>query len=173
MASGRQSVAMSDAEIGDFLGSEMKVQVASLGKDGHPHLTTLFYGLQDGRIAFWTYATSQKIKNLQRDPRVSALVETGTDYNELRGVSIKGTAEVVTDPDRIRAIGRMVVEVMAGGEDLGELGDAIVEHQVSKRYGVVITPEKVASWDHRKLTSLPGQAAAEAAVSSDSTPEKE
>lgn len=155
---------MTDAEVEAFLGGEMKVQVASLGHDGFPHLTTLFYALLDGRIAFWTYASSQKIKNLQRDQRVSALVETGTDYNELRGVSIKGHAEVVTDPDRIREIGRKVVQVMSGGEDLGELGDAIVEHQVTKRYAVVITPVKVASWDHRKMNSLPGQAAAEAAV---------
>lgn len=164
MASGRQAVSMTPEEIEGFLGGEMKVQVASLGSDGYPHLTTLFYSLQEGRIAFWTYASSQKIKNLQRDDRVSALVETGTAYEELRDVSIRGRAEVVTDPDRIRAIGRSVVQVMAGGEDLGELGDAIVEHQVTKRYGVLITPEKVASWDHRKLNSLPGQAAAEAAV---------
>ncbi len=163
-ATGRSKVAMTDGEIAEFLGSEIKVQVASLGKDGYPHLTTLFYALEDGRIAFWTYATSQKIKNLQRDPRVSALVETGTDYNELRGVSIKGTAEVVTDQDRIRTVGRRVVEVMAGGADLGELGDAIVENQVAKRYAVVVTPTHVASWDHRKMNSLPGQAAAEAAV---------
>lgn len=161
----RAAVAMTDEEVQEFLGSEMKVQVASIGPDGFPHLTTLFYALLDGRIVFWTYASSQKIKNLQRDTRVAALVETGTDYNELRGVSIRGEAEVVTDPDRIREIGRLVVQAMSGGEDLGELGDAIVEHQVTKRYAVVITPAKVASWDHRKLDSFPGQAAAQAAVS--------
>lgn len=164
MAGGRASVAMTPDEVDEFLGSEMKVQVASIGRDGHPHLTTLFYAMVDGRIAFWTYASSQKIKNLQRDPRVSALIETGTDYNELRGVSVKGTAEVVTDRDRIREVGSRVVSVMSGGEDLGELRDAIVEHQVTKRYAVLVTPDKVASWDHRKLDSLPGQAAVEAAV---------
>ena len=75
----------------DFLDEKVKVQVASIGKDGAPHLTTLFYVVRDGAIAFWTYGRSQKIRNLERDPRISCLVEDGDDYFELRGVSITGT----------------------------------------------------------------------------------
>lgn len=148
---------MSTDEVRDYLAASMKVQVASINADGSPHLTTLFYVLDDdGRIAFWTYRSSQKVKNLERDPRISCLVETGTDYFELAGVSLRGTAELVRDPDRIRAIGIAVTGAMAGGADLGELGAEIVEKQVRKRVGVVVTPEHVASWDHRKMTSLPG-----------------
>ena len=154
--SGRAAVSMSDAEIEAFLDASMKVQVASIGADGAPHLTTLFYVVHEGRIAFWTYATSQKIKNLERDPRITCLVETGTDYFELAGVSIQGKAEVVRDPDGIRRIGSAVVSVMAGGADLGELGEQIVEKQVAKRVGIVITPTTVASWDHSKMNALPG-----------------
>ena len=100
----------------------MKVQVASIGADGAPHLTTLFYVLHDDRIAFWTYGSSQKVRNLERDPRITCLVETGTDYFELAGVSVQGTAEVVRDVERVREIGTKVVSAMAGGADLGQLG---------------------------------------------------
>ncbi len=153
---GRSAVSMSDAEVEAYLAASMKVQVASIGRDGAPHLTTLFYVMHEGRIAFWTYATSQKIKNLERDPRISCLVETGTDYFELAGVSIKGTAEIVRDEDRIREIGTAVTHAMSGGVDLGDLGRDIVEKQVKKRVAVVVTPTRTASWDHSKMSSLPG-----------------
>lgn len=158
MSRGRAAVRLTDEELADFLAANMKVQVATVGPDGAPHLTTLFYALDDqGRITFWTYGSSQKIKNLRRDPRVSCLVEDGIDYGELRGVSIQGRAELVEDYDEIRTLGRRVVEVMAGGADLGELGDQIVDGQARKRVGVVIVADKVASWDHRKMNgALPG-----------------
>ena len=158
MAAGREAVRLTEAELTAFLGEQMKVQVATVGPDGTPHLTTLFYVLDGaGRIAFWTYAASQKIANLRRDPRVSALVEDGQDYGELRGVSIRGTARLVEEYDEVRALGARVMARMAGGADLGELGDRILDDQATKRIGVVIEPERVASWDHRKMSALPGQ----------------
>ena len=158
MAAGREAVRLSDAELAGFLGEQMKVQVATVGADGAPHLTTLFYALDEGgRITFWTYASSQKIANLRRDPRVSALVEDGEDYFELRGVSIRGTARLVEEYDRIRALGARVMTRMARGADLGELGEDILDKQATKRVGVVIEPERIASWDHRKMSALPGQ----------------
>jgi PPOX class probable F420-dependent enzyme len=156
MSTSRKKVAMSEEEVADFLGSNIKLQVATVGKDGAPHLTTLFYVVQDGCVAFWTYGTSQKVRNLERDPRITALVETGDDYAELAGVSLQGTAELVRDPDGIRRIGSAVVTAMAGGADLGELGRDIVEKQVAKRVGIVIRADKVASWDHSKMSALPG-----------------
>jgi PPOX class probable F420-dependent enzyme len=158
MARNRQAIAMTDDEVRAFLAANTKVQLASIGRDGTPHLTTLFHVVLEGRISFWTYATSQKIRNIERDPRVSALVETGTDYAELAGVSIQGTAEIIRDPEGVRRIGTAVVTAMAGGADLGDLGRDIVEQQVAKRVGVVITPHKLASWDHAKMDALPGGA---------------
>lgn len=161
MAAGRAAVRLTEEERRAFLAENMKVQVATISADGAPHLTTLFYVLDDeGRIAFWTYASSQKIANLRRDPRVSCLVEDGVDYGELRGVSITGRGRLVEEYDEIRALGARVVARMAGVADaaeLGELGEQIVDGQARKRVGVVIEPEKVASWDHRKMQSLPGQ----------------
>jgi PPOX class probable F420-dependent enzyme len=137
MASSRSSVSLDAVEIEEFLTSNMKVQVATIGPDGAPHLTTLFYVVEQGQIAFWTYGASQKVVNLRRDPRISCLVEDGEDYFELRGVSIQGTARLV--------------------EDYEDIGDEIVDKQARKRVGVIVEPVKVASWDHRKMHALPGE----------------
>jgi PPOX class probable F420-dependent enzyme len=159
-AQGRQSVQMSDEEVESFLADRMKVQVATVGPDGAPHLTTLFYVVDGGRIAFWTYGASQKIVNLRRDPRITCLVEDGDDYFELRGVSIRGRAILLEEYDDVRALGTKVFDRMAGGAATGELGEQIVAGQARKRVGVVIEPVHVASWDHRKMTGLPGQGGA-------------
>ena len=157
--SSRNTVQMPDAEIEDFLAANMKVQIGTIGPDGSPHLTTLFYVLEDGKLAFWTYGASQKVVNLRRDPRISCLVEDGEDYFELRGVSIRGTARLIEDYDEIRALGTQVTRRMAGGVDLGDLGDEIVDKQARKRVGIVVDPVKVASWDHRKMAGPPGSGA--------------
>jgi PPOX class probable F420-dependent enzyme len=154
MSSGRDAVRLTEAEVETLLAENLKVQVASNGPDGVPHLTTLFYIVREGRIAFWTYGRSQKIRNLERDPRVSALVEDGTDYFELRGVSIRGKAEIVRDHAAIYSIGSEVATRMVGAESfeaLGDLGRETVEKQALKRVGVIIHPEHVATWDHRKM----------------------
>jgi PPOX class probable F420-dependent enzyme len=145
---------MSQPEIDAFLEAAMKVQVATVNPDGAPHLSTLFYVMQDGVMAFWTYGSSQKIKNLERDPRITCLVEDGEDYFELRGVSVTGTAELVRDEPGIRKIGTAVAQRMARGADLGEIGQAEVERQVTKRVGVLVTPTRMASWDHSKMLDL-------------------
>ena len=154
MAGGREKVKMSDREVADFLAEKVKVQVATAGKDGAPHLTTLFYVVRDGLVAFWTYGRSQKIRNLERDPRITCLVEDGDDYFELRGVSITGKAELVRDPERIFEIGSAVATRMVGAtsfEELGDLGRAEVERQAQKRIAVIVHPDHVATWDHSKM----------------------
>ena len=156
MASGRNAVTMSDDEIEQFLTENMKVQIATIGPDGTPHLTTLFYVLEDGMLAFWTYGRSQKVVNLRRDPRITCLVEDGEDYFELRGVTIQGKARLVEEYDDIRALGCRVAKRMAGDVDLGDFGDEIVEKQARKRVGIVVEPVKVASWDHHKMAGPPG-----------------
>jgi PPOX class probable F420-dependent enzyme len=157
MAAGRRAVAMSDDELAAFLEDNMKVQVATVGPDGRPHLTTLFYVLVDGRMFFWTYGRSQKIQNLRRDPRITCLVEDGEDYFELRGATVFGTARLVEDYDGLVDLGGRVARRMAGGADLGELGDRIVADQARKRVGVLVEPDRIATWDHRKMQARPGQ----------------
>ena len=156
VAAGRNAVRMTEEELEEFLAANIKVQVATNGPDGHPHLTTLFYVLVDGQIFFWTYGKSQKIQNLRRDPRVTCLVEDGTDYFELRGATVSGKARLIEDYDQLVELGGRVARAMANGADLGELGDQIVQQQARKRVGVIVEPEKIASWDHRKMTAPPG-----------------
>lgn len=153
MAKQRSLVRMSQEEVDGFLAQEMKVHVATVNPDGSPHLATLFYVLDGGQIAFWTYGRSQKIRNLERDPRITCLVESGDDYFQLRGVSVAGTAEIVRDHDRILEIGSAVATRMVGGADVGEVGRAEVDRQALKRVAVVVTPEKVATWDHSKMVA--------------------
>jgi hypothetical protein len=102
-----------------------------------------------GRIAFWTYRSSQKARNLARDPRVTCLVETGEEYFELRGVQVVGTARCVEDPAGVLEIGRGVAAVTTG-----MTADALAEYTARtarKRVGFVVEPLRVISWDHRRL----------------------
>ena len=156
MASGRNAVQMSDEDIQQFLGDNMKVQIATIGPDGTPHLSTLFYVLETGNLAFWTSGRSQKIVNLRRDPRITCLVEDGEDYFELRGATITGKARLIEDYDEILALGSRVATRMADGVDLGEFGDQIVAKQATTRVAVVVEPDRIATCDHRKMTAPPG-----------------
>src|SRR3972149_2242259 len=110
MAKQRDRVKMSDAEIWSFLEGSKSLNVATLDKDGSPHLTTLWFAVHDGNVLFETYGKSQKVLNLRRDPRISALCEAGTEYNELRGVSIKGHAEIIDQAPRLQELMAVVLK---------------------------------------------------------------
>jgi nitroimidazol reductase NimA-like FMN-containing flavoprotein (pyridoxamine 5'-phosphate oxidase superfamily) len=144
----RSRIAMTDGEVAAFLGERHKLQLATINGDGTPHLVTMFYGLVDQKIAFWTYRTSRKARNMARDPRVTCLVETGVEYFELRGAMVYGRVKVLTDPNDVRYVGTEVVRGMVGD---GEATAELVEHTATKRYAYVVEPTRVASWDHRKL----------------------
>jgi len=145
----RDLVAMSDAEVAALLGSARKVQLATINPDGTPHLVTMFYALIDGRIAFWTYRTSQKARNLARDPRLACLIEDGEDYFELRGVQVTGSVRVVADQPGVLDIGRRIAGGLSGVP--GDALDDYVAHAARKRVGYIVEPTRVVSWDHRKL----------------------
>jgi PPOX class probable F420-dependent enzyme len=152
--SNRDAVKMSEEEVEVFLRGAKKVQVATVNPDGSPHLATLFYVVRDGRIAFWTYGKSQKIRNLERDPRITCLVEDGEDYFELRGVSISGTATFVREHDELLDLGTAVAMRMVDADDpaaLGEIGTSMVQKQATKRVGVIVSHDHVATWDHSKM----------------------
>ncbi|MFI6919512.1 pyridoxamine 5'-phosphate oxidase family protein [Nonomuraea spiralis] len=147
----RARIAMSDDEVTAFLEGSRKVQLATINPDGTPHLVTMFYGLDEGRIAFWTYGKAQKARNLARDPRVSCLVEAGDDYDELRGVLVYGVAEQVDDRDRVLGIGMAIARRMTPGVP-DDLLTPYVEQTGRKRIAYVVERTKVVSWDHRRLT---------------------
>jgi hypothetical protein len=149
--SGRGTVAMTQNEVAALVGEQHKLQLGTINPDGTPHLVTMFYGMVDDKIAFWTYRTSQKIRNIERDPRITCLVETGVEYFELRGALIYGTAMTLTDPNDVRYVGAQVLRrMMVDVEEDAIAG--LVEATAAKRYAVVVEPVRVASWDHRKMT---------------------
>jgi nitroimidazol reductase NimA-like FMN-containing flavoprotein (pyridoxamine 5'-phosphate oxidase superfamily) len=153
MPNRRDMIRMTDAEVTAFLGEERVLNVATIGPTGHPHLVAMWFALLDGRPAFWTFAKSQKIQNLRRDDRITALVEAGDAYPELRGVEVVGRGRIVEDLTEVLAIGSAVARRYAGGLELGDAGIAMLEKQAAKRLGVVIEVERVVSWDHRKLAA--------------------
>jgi PPOX class probable F420-dependent enzyme len=151
----RDRVTMTAADQADLLAGSHKLQLATINRDGTPHLVTMFYVMLDGRIAFWTYRSSQKARNLARDPRVTCLVETGEEYFELRGVQVLGLARCIEDPARVLDIGRRVATVTSG-----MAADVLEEYTAKtarKRLGYVVEPRRVISWDHRKLAQPPAR----------------
>lgn len=141
---------MSDEEVEAFLGERHTMNIATHNHDGTIHLVAMWYALVDGAVVFETFAKSQKVANLARDPRITALVEDGDSYDRLRGVELVGTAEIITDHDLLMAIAREVIaryqpEVPAGDRD------AVAEMMVQKRVAIRLHVDRVVSWDHRKL----------------------
>ena len=150
MGKKRDQIRMTDEEMEKFIEERKSLQVATLGKDGAPHLTTLWFAIVDGEIVFETFTKSQKIVNLRRDPRIAVLLEDGTVYNELRGVSINGRAELHDDPEEVHPYALAVMR-RNQPEIPEEQLDAVAKMMASKRTAVVVKPEKIVSWDHRKL----------------------
>ncbi|HET9920668.1 MAG TPA: PPOX class F420-dependent oxidoreductase [Ktedonobacteraceae bacterium] len=146
----RDLIRMSDEEIHAFLEEQRTLQVATIDHDGWPHLIAMWYVLIDDQIVFWTYAKSQKAINLRRDPRLTCLVETGEQYNELRGVQIKGQAIINDDRETVQRIGERIYERYTGGP-LNDATRQMVAAQAPKRVLVFVEPVEVVSWDHRKL----------------------
>ena len=145
----RDRVAMAPEDAAAFLAASRKVQLATINRDGTPHLVTMYYVMLDGKITFWTYRSSQKARNLARDPRITCLVETGNEYFDLRGVQVQGVARTVDDPAEVLAIGRRIAGVTLNLHE--GLADDYVEHTARKRLGYVVEPARVVSWDHSKL----------------------
>ncbi|HYT28070.1 MAG TPA: TIGR03618 family F420-dependent PPOX class oxidoreductase [Ktedonobacteraceae bacterium] len=145
----RDLIRMNDEEIRAFLEEQRILQVATIGKDGWPHLVAMWYVLINDQVVFWTYAKSQKAINLRRDPRLTCLVESGVRYDELRGVQIKGRAIINDDRETVQRIGEVIFERYTG--PLNDNTRQLVSAQAPKRVVVFVEPVEIVSWDHRKL----------------------
>ena len=145
----RDLIRMNDEEIRAFLEEQRILQVATIGKDGWPHLIAMWYVLINDQVVFWTYAKSQKAVNLRRDPRITCLVESGVRYDELRGVQIKGRAIINDDRETVQRIGEVIFERYTG--PLNDNTHQLVSAQAPKRVVVFVEPVEIVSWDHRKL----------------------
>jgi PPOX class probable F420-dependent enzyme len=147
----RNQIEMSGDEVAAFLGEERIVTVATLGRNGWPHLMPLWYVVRDGVIWSWTYAKSQKVRNLERDPRCTLQIEAGRDvYGELRGVMLTAEAVIHRDPEVVAQIGAELGERYGGTQATPDV-IAGMRAQAAKRVGVEFQVRRTASWDHRKL----------------------
>ncbi len=147
---------MSRAEASAFLDEGRTVICATNGRDGFPHLMPLWYVVRDGELWSWTFAKSQKVRNLERDPRATLEVEAGgTDYGQLRGVMLKCDVTIHRDTPVVAALGlELFTRYRAGGP--GELADdvrAMVLGQAPKRVALQFAERSRATWDHRKLAA--------------------
>jgi PPOX class probable F420-dependent enzyme len=155
MASRRDQIRMTDAELRAFLDEQRIVQVATVGPNGRPHLVPLWYVVEDGdrapALRGWTYAASQKAKNLQRDPRVTVSIDDGVQYQELRGVMMECDVEIAHDAEEIAGYGMALFERYGPGGELAPEVREMVLKQAQKRIGLRFVPTRVVTWDHTKL----------------------
>jgi PPOX class probable F420-dependent enzyme len=147
----RGEIQLSPEEQRELIESERIVVVSTLGLRGWPHSMPLWYVPREGEIWIYTYAKSQKVKNLERDPRATLLIETGHEYSELRGVEIEAEAEVHRDLDTVFELAMDLTSRYADGARVsGDAAEAL-RNQARKRVAIRFEARRVASWDHRKL----------------------
>jgi PPOX class probable F420-dependent enzyme len=141
---------MSGDEIAAFLADQRTVICATNGRDGWPHLMPLWYVVRGEEVWAWTYAASQKVRNLERDPRATLQVETGASYDQLRGVMITADTHIQRDTAVVAELGFALAQRYTGTPASGDAAEAI-RRQAAKRVALRFTARRIASWDHRKL----------------------
>jgi Pyridoxamine 5'-phosphate oxidase len=153
----RDSIAMSNGELVAFLQAERTVICATNGPRGWPHLMPLWYVVRDGELWAWTFAKSQKVRNLERDPRATLQVEAGESYEQLRGVMIEADTTIHREPATVAMLGVDLMLHYAPAEALLDESarrgiESVVKHQAPRRVGLQFTAVRTTSFDHRKLS---------------------
>src|SRR5205814_7368740 len=151
MSSRRAEIELTPGEQRELLESERIVVVSTLGPRGWPHSMPVWYVARDGEIWIYTYAKSQKVRNLERDPRATLLVETGHEYGELRGAEIEAEAVIHRDLETVFDLAKELTARYAGGAQVDEEQAEALRTQARKRVAIRFEPKRVATWDHRKL----------------------
>jgi PPOX class probable F420-dependent enzyme len=147
----RGEIQLTPEEQRELIDSERIVVVSTLGRRGWPHSMPLWYVPRDGELWTYTYAKSQKVRNLERDPRATLMIETGHEYGELRGIEIEAEAEIHRDPETVFELAIDLTSRYAGGAEVGEEAAEALRSQARKRVAIRFEPMRVATWDHRKL----------------------
>jgi PPOX class probable F420-dependent enzyme len=153
MPSRRDHIAMSPEQVKQLLEEQRIIVVATWGRDGWPHLMPLWYVLRDGVPWIFTYRKSQKVRNLERDPRATLLVEAGEAYHELLGVMLQARAVIHRDSETVEAVAQELFARYDSGdrEGLGAETREAVRSRAAKRVAVQFHVERTLSWDHSKL----------------------
>jgi PPOX class probable F420-dependent enzyme len=147
----RAKIVMTPAEVADFVERSRTATVSSIGPGGMPHLVAMWYGLIDGALYIETKAKSQKAVNLRRDRRMVVMIEAGDSYDTLRGVSLEGTAAIIEEADGAEYWAAAVSVYERYTAPYTEDARPILEFMMNKRVVVRLVPQRIRSWDHRKL----------------------
>lgn len=153
MPSRRDTIAMTEAEMWDFIETQKSIQVCTLNKDGSPHLTVMWFAVKDKTIVLETFTKAQKIVNLKRNPKMAVLLEDGEKYEDLRGVSINCEAELIDDYETVHALHVDVVVRNQPGVT-AEQAEEFTREMSKKKTVIRVRPQKAMSWDHRKLGGI-------------------
>src|SRR5690349_22101770 len=145
----RDLIKMTPEEVDAFLNERRSMTMSTIAADGSIHSVAMWYGFLEGAVAIESKAKAQKVVNLRRNPTMTMLVEDGETYEELRGVSLIGTGEIVEEPDRVWELGVSVFSRY--NAPYTEEMKPFVEVMLNKRVVVKMNGERVISWDHRKL----------------------
>ena len=152
MPSRRDLIAMTPDEMGTYLEAGGRIILVTNGPEGMPHPVPMHYGLDpDGRFIVTSFRKSQKVKNLERDPRATLLVESGSRYQELKAVVAYCNAEIIDDPELVRKYMRLVRADEAMAESIERPMSEQVQASMAKRVILRFTPFRFVSWDHGKL----------------------
>ena len=151
MSHRRASIQLTDDEQRELLAGGRIVAISTIGPRGWPHVMPVWYVLRDAEIWIYTYAKSQKVRNLERDPRATLMVETGHEYFELRGVEIEAEADIHRDLETTFKVGKEVTIRYGDGAEVDDATAEVLRGQARKRVAIRFRPVRVASWDHRKL----------------------
>jgi PPOX class probable F420-dependent enzyme len=147
----RAQIQLTDEEAAAFLQEQRVVVVATTGRDGWPHLMPLWYVVREGELWSWTYAKSQKVRNLERDDRVTLQVEDGHAYQELRGVMIKAHCELHRDLETVAGVGEALAIKYGDLDSVGPEAREVFRKQAAKRVALQFRAAETATWDHSKL----------------------
>jgi nitroimidazol reductase NimA-like FMN-containing flavoprotein (pyridoxamine 5'-phosphate oxidase superfamily) len=153
MALKRDRIRLTPEERVSFLAQGRTIYLASNGEDGYPHLIAMWYAIEpDGAILMTTFAKSQKVKNLERDPRCAVLLEEGATYDKLKGVFLRGRCEIIRDEERTLAtLGKIGARAAGASTPPPAAALEAMRGQARKRVTLVFRAEKTRSWDHAKL----------------------
>ena len=149
----REQIRLTKQEVAQFLSQQRVVICATNGPRGWPHLMPLWYVIRDEEIWAWTYAKSQKVRNLERDERATLQVEDGEEYSELRGVMIEARTRIHRETEQVTEVGTELFR-RYGQDTTGPEFLQAVRAQAAKRVALQFRPQSVTSWDHRKLAGV-------------------
>ena len=143
----RRQIQLSPDEQAAFFRERKKAALATIDKDGFPHVVAMNYFAKDGAFYMTSYGKAQKVVNARRNPKVALMVEAGDTYAELRGVMIRGHCEILEDLDTVKGAFASRAEAQSNPSPVQPGARA----SAPKRVVLKIVPQKVISWDHRKL----------------------